>query len=94
MKAAGDGKIVMLIITDRKPMESPEATQLTSTDASLFIAGELRKATKAGGKLAELEVKEQRVIKFRKTGKLVSYRDVSPSCTSYLTSHCVNFTIS
>lgn len=43
---AGEGRIVMLIITDRLSMESPEATQLTSTDASLFIAGELRKEKK------------------------------------------------
>lgn len=76
--------MVTLIITDRLPMELPEATQLTSTDASLFIAGELRKETKPGGKLAKLEVKEQKVIKFRKIGKLViSYGDISQSYTSF-----------
>lgn len=35
--------MVMLIITDSLSMELPEATQLTSMGASLFIAGELRK---------------------------------------------------
>lgn len=44
---AGDGKMVMLIIPDRSPVELPEATQLTSTDAVLFIAGKLRKESKA-----------------------------------------------
>lgn len=79
----------MLIITDSLSMELPEATQLTSMGASLFIAGELRKKKKKKkkerpkGKLAKLEVKEQKVTEFRKTGKLViNYSNVSQSCTS------------
>lgn len=38
--------MMMLIITDSLSMELPEATQLTSTEASLFIAGVLRKKKK------------------------------------------------
>lgn len=79
--------MVMLIITDSLSTELPEATQLTSMGASLFIAGELRKKKKKKerpkGKLAKLEVKEQKVTEFRKTGKLViNYSNVSQSCTS------------